>query len=272
MNVIILLVSGKKQSGKDTFSNVATTHLQPRQILVQRVALADQLKDTAISLFSLTPDQVYDNDKKELPDKRYPIKDFHLATRLGMTQVSYNVEISEVTIKGDYQIPTKPGVWLPHTKGTPYGYLTPRLILKKLGTDVAREIYPDIWVTNWWRIVESMIHSAKYIGVELVPTHTGTKLVPTNHVIVCTDVRFPNEINLPLDWTPRLSIKSGCTIKCVPIRIERKNHVSTDTHESEIGLDAYKFKDKIIGEDLDTYKQQIRDFLDKRIVPLLATE
>lgn len=99
-----------------------------------------------------------------------------------------------------------------HTfKSTPlggnWGRLTPREFLQKFGTEVGRQIHPDVWVNSLFE-----------------------GLGPYDHRII-TDVRFPNEAD---------AIKRNGGVN---IRVIRDIGTTGDiaTHASETALDDYPF-------------------------------
>lgn len=117
--------------------------------------------------------------------------------------------------------------------------LTPRQILQRLGTDVARGIHKETWVRRLTTAIQQD-HADRW---ELPRRHLGPKLdlmIPdfrnkcfkrvdrrTHPIWVVTDVRFPNE------WTALATL--GAPI----LRVVADQRVpSTDTHESETALDG----------------------------------
>jgi len=174
--MIIVGISGKAESGKDTFTEIVTemlTSFDPG-IRIERIRFADKLKEAAALIFDL----VY--EEMETPEgKRMPLEHF--------------------------------------------GGLTPREILQKLGTDVARKIFPDIWV---WNVQRTLWYLRRY-GVksrkELVE---ATSHQPVDFVFV-TDVRFPNEV-------------SGLREEgAILVRLERPGHyIPQHDHPSETALDG----------------------------------
>ena len=106
-----------------------------------------------------------------------------------------------------------------------FGKLTPRTILQKLGTDVARNIYKDIWVNNYDRIL------SKTYGIDFVFT---------------TDLRFQNE----LEYLENVWKYSSEKITVIFIKISRGGGVlnkEESKHASENGIT----NDEIWNWDLD---------------------
>lgn len=108
-------------------------------------------------------------------------------------------------------------------------YLTPRLLLQRLGTDCGRDIiHPNIWVNALF---------ADYIkGLVIVPDRDPNSRFdgsvenegPYPNWII-TDVRFPNELKAIED-------RGGLTIR---VNTNRAGKLSN--HESETALDGAKF-------------------------------
>lgn len=75
--IFIILISGKKQNGKDTLGGYIREHLtrglnddDNLRVITLR-AFADTLKSAAQDLFGLTTEQLYSQNEKEIVDKRY---------------------------------------------------------------------------------------------------------------------------------------------------------------------------------------------------------
>lgn len=69
---MILILSGRAGSGKNTLANFLQKHLKEDY---HQVAYATYLKKLCKEQFGLTNDQVYDQKLKEVPDERYPKED-----------------------------------------------------------------------------------------------------------------------------------------------------------------------------------------------------
>jgi hypothetical protein len=120
---MIIGLSGKKKSGKDTVANMLKIHLQNTLGKdFQLIAFADEIKRRCQKDFNLSNDQLY-GDLKEEPDTRYPKKIEKLTIEIrGFSQ--------QVPI---FPIPTKSDFW------------TPREILQNYGS-FFRSIDPNFWV------------------------------------------------------------------------------------------------------------------------------
>ena len=178
MKTKVILISGKKQHGKNTVARMLTEFATIRGYNVVEVAFADPLKESAKLLFRLTDKQVYGTHEKEEMDGRWG--------------------------------------------------LTPREILQKLGTEVGRAIHPDVWVRNLcYRIIEQKFD----------------KTCPAPTMVLVTDCRFPNEIEVP-----RQILENVLTI-----RVNRPGMAPTafDSHPSETALDSYNNFDYYVENDGD---------------------
>ena len=119
-------------------------------------------------------------------------------------------------------------------------YITPRLLLQTIGTDIVRTINPDIWVN---KLMNDYISYADTIS----GTSEIKKLYP-NWCI--TDVRFPNEVKA-------IKEKEGITI-----RINRETDYVSN-HSSEIALDNYENFDYTIDNNncIDCLIEKVKEIL-----------
>lgn len=107
--------------------------------------------------------------------------------------------------------------------------LTPRKLLQLLGTECGRNIiHPNIWVN-------SLLSNYKCKGGEFNGMHVDYNL--PNWII--TDTRFSNEINSLINKSE----------KAINIRVNSKRCNNNDKHESETALDNYKNWDYVIEND-----------------------
>ena len=139
---------------------------------VKMYSFADTLKSLAVHLFGLRPEQVYGSEE----DKN-SLTQFRWENMPGYDYIEFQRE----------------------------GPMTAREFMQHFGTDIMREMYPDIWVDN----------TIKKILAE------GSELA------VIPDVRFPNEVEAVL--------ANGGEV----IRLSRV--YETDGHESETCLDPKSF-------------------------------
>lgn len=85
--VDIVLLSGYKRHGKDTFAECL------KSLGFKRFAFADKLKETASQLFNVPLNWFYDNDKKDTPINFWPyLKPREIATRFGTESMRNNFD------------------------------------------------------------------------------------------------------------------------------------------------------------------------------------
>ena len=118
--------------------------------------------------------------------------------------------------------------------------VTPRLLLQTIGTDIVRTINPDIWVNS---LMNDYISYADAIS----GTSEIKKLYP-NWIIA--DVRFPNELKA-------VKKKDG-----IVIRINRESAYNS-THSSETALDDYEDFDYTIDNNncIDCLIEKVKEIL-----------
>ena len=128
--------------------------------------------------------------------------------------------------------------------------MTIRDFLQMVGTDAMRDvIHPNIWVNTLMEDYQPV--SMTNIAKASVKTGNTTKIIkePTWPSWVISDVRFLNEVN---------AIKNGVLGNPVPkndfrftVRVNRpkRNLDRTDEHQSEIELDDYQHWDYVIEND-----------------------
>lgn len=105
------------------------------------------------------------------------------------------------------------------------GGLTGGDILQKFGTEVARNVYPDIWVYHYLKGLKSRISES---------------ITSKNMIIYTPDVRFPNEFNAIKNAYYGKMPGPGISFKSMLIRVVRPGHKSKrdPNHPSEIALDG----------------------------------
>lgn len=118
--------------------------------------------------------------------------------------------------------------------------ITPRLLLQTIGTDIVRTINPNIWVN---KLMNDYISYADAIS----GTSEIKKLYP-NWII--TDTRFPNEVKA-------IKEKDGITI-----RINRESDYNSN-HSSETALDDYEDFDYTIDNNncIDCLIEKVKEIL-----------
>ncbi len=125
--------------------------------------------------------------------------------------------------------------------------VTPRLLLQIIGTDIVRTINPDIWINSLFKdYTISGLALAKMRRKGFSPI--SSLLVLPNWII--TDVRFPNEVKA-------IKKKDG-----IIIRINRESDYNS-THSSEIALDNYEDFDYTIDNNncIDCLIESIKEIL-----------
>lgn len=259
---MIIGISGKKQSGKDTvgkiiqiittlphFNDEAVERWLTRDIespVFVNKKFADMLKDTVCMWIGCTREQLEDEDfkNKELGEEwwywKFERNGGYITQLFPFTEPKPIPRIREEDLK--------------------LIKLTPRLLMQLLGTECGRDIiHPNIWVNSLmsqYKPSDLWYAKARRIG-KTIPPPFGYP----NWVI--TDVRFPNEAEA-------IKKRNGLLI-----RVESKRCNYDDNHPSETALDDYGGKgnevrtdawDKIIFNDsslIDLIKE-VRKFLLKK--------
>jgi hypothetical protein len=198
----IIIISGKKQSGKSSARAFLTseiskgygidgTYTEWYNPVVNHYSFADELKRLAIELFNLSEKNVYGtNEEKDSPThikwSDLPMQGYQL----------HDLRQELWTINGVY-------------KNFQRQYVTGREFLKIFGTYICRRIYPDCWV---------------------LATINKIRKTKQDYAII-DDARFPNEIKLLYN-----EFKDNCKI----IRLER--NIFNDSDITETALDDFDFK------------------------------
>lgn len=191
---MIISLCGKARAGKDTSALYIQDMFWDRGIDFEIASYARELKEKIKYDFDMTDEQVY-GDLKEVPDERY-IK-----------------EILPVSGTGGQEQQTV--------------YWTPRELLQYFGTDVYRNIDPNIWV----RLLRK-------------------KLDPNKNYII-TDARFPNE----LDWAA-----DGGGYR-ITVQRDDRSDIHNDGHASETSLNDFETPNDIYIKNngtLDDLKEGLR--------------
>ena len=232
---MIIGISGKKQSGKNTVADIINyliaLHSNPKEYLYYEDWIA--FKKTGI------PREYKIFEQKSFAHK---IKVF-VASIIGCSLEDLEDEEFKNTELGEewrvYEIfdyVDGEEVWIKCSKST-YAFMndkyasdsvrtyihTPRTLLQQIGTDVGRNVHSDIWV--------NALMSEYY---EVSSDHT--KHINPDWII--TDVRFPNELEAIED-------KRGFVIRVKRGWIDEGAKVAEQTyikqHESETALDKHEF-------------------------------
>ena len=270
---MILSISGKIGSGKDTvgnilqilidmphFSNIAVIEYLDKKDInysYKNKKFADKLKDIVCMLIGCTREQLEDRDfkEKELGEEwiRYSIANGFWSH--SDNNPSHKMMDSKQCSKAEYENEVKVN-WQTAYK-TVY---TPRLLLQHIGTELFRnQIIDGIWVNALMSE-----YKAKKELVGTTPENIQWGEVYPNWII--TDTRFPNELQAVKD-------NGGLTIKIVRPKerelVLRNANTLIDTrktlepeHKSETALDNATF-DYTIENDgtLDELIDKIRDLL-----------
>ena len=117
---MLIGISGKARSGKDTFTGMLLDALEKKQASYIKMAYADDLKERVMKDFDLTYDQVY-GDLKEVPDHRY----------------------------------CKPGSSAAFSSNPYEAFWTPREILQYMGTEGYRHIDSKFWIKQLFKKIDS---------------------------------------------------------------------------------------------------------------------
>lgn len=248
---MILGVSGKAQSGKDTVGR----YLQ--------YLLSEDSKRMSYSSWQLQIDRWYNHNDWQIKKFADKLKDI-VCILIGCTRADLedndfkNKELGE-----EWNIPLTldkgHGVGLRRTREneevTVYKPITPRIFLQLLGTEAGRQIiHPNIWCNA---LMKDYTGSG-VINKQEEPIIKDSKVIYKVYNVefpnwIITDCRFPNEVKAIED-------KGGFII-----RVERTNFQDgsdyawgneSSNHESETALDGVKFHFTILnnGTLQDLYK------------------
>jgi hypothetical protein len=97
MKTKVVLISGKKQHGKNTVANFLKDFASEKGYNVVEMAFADPLKTVAQQLFRLTPRQIWNGHEKETVDGRWGMTPREIMQKLG-TEVGRSIH-SEVWVR-----------------------------------------------------------------------------------------------------------------------------------------------------------------------------
>ena len=273
---MIIGLSGKKQSGKDTtgkiinilansphLNNVGVLEYLRKNVLTdtdwQIKKFADKLKDIVCLLIGCTREQLEDETFKNTPLESWG-EIYHVCLDTVESEILYTFttskEAAEMATEIDLDFDF---VDLTYVKSE---IMTPRLMMQFMGTECGRNIlHPNIWVNSamsdykptyvpndkYWRIGYGWALVGTRDFVE-VPQEDLEPLYPN---WVFTDMRFPNELE---------SVKK----KGIVIRVERDTDGPEDNHISETALDDAIFDYKIHNQGtMDDLINRVREILIK---------
>lgn len=258
---MIIGISGKIHSGKDTIGNIikelddiaypAISTITKRNW--QIVKYANALKDIVCMLTGCTREQLEDNDFKnnKLPDEwiRYGYADgFYKYYKNGKEETKMNnVQCDKKRYDLEYRTN-----WQTAYKVHP----TYRELLQYIGTDLLRnQLHEDVWVNalmnkykpkNCSGVTHCALAGKPEISCNLCPEYPNW---------IITDVRFPNEVKAIKD-------KGG-----ISIRVNREDITGQgklNPHTSETALDNYEF-DYVIDNfsTMEQLKEKVKTILIK---------
>lgn len=211
MQTKIFLVTGKKQSGKDTtvdylmnqtadcrwYSGGEITGISlylSGKLIYKKYSFADPLKKFLMDVFGLSYKQCYGTDE-----------DKNTTTKVKWGNLPFNFDVTLELFKKCGKKSYEYGISFGDIADI---FLTSRELMQVFGTNIVRRMYNDAWASA-----------------------TLNKIISENpkFAFIC-DARFPNEIEVFKSYNPYI------------IRLLR-NIFPDDTHESEIALDSFNFSE-----------------------------
>jgi hypothetical protein len=123
MSTKVVIISGKKQAGKDTACDTLMSSLKP-VVSCTKYSFADPLKQFLINVFGLTWAQCYGTDA----DKNSPSR----------------VKWEDLPLDGFKKIDLMKSAGTPTFADTEQ-FLTARQLMQIFGSDICRKMYPDCW-------------------------------------------------------------------------------------------------------------------------------
>lgn len=267
--IMIIGISGKKQSGKDTIGNIIqtlTSKANTNGIGVEwsdwKVKkFADKLKDITCLLIGCTREQLEDESfkNKELGEE-WNRTVWHIQSNHNRLE-TYNSKQEAEADLSHYDENYNQEVYI----ASEDIIMTPRLMLQLLGTECGRNIiHPEIWVN-------SLVSDYKMSELGKAKLRRANNATASAFALkggyypnwLVTDVRFPNEAEA-------IKRKGGLLI-----RVESKRCNYDDIHPSETSLDNYGGVgnevrtdrwDKVIFNDgsIEDLKKEVKKFLIKK--------
>lgn len=183
MKNLIIGLSGVSGSGKDTVADLIQEVGSQGGQGWTKVALADPMKRIVRDVYDFTDEQLWGpSEMRNEPDKRYP--------RPCSDCGGKGDRVYEDTSPGESAL--QPCMMCHGEKVT---YLTCREALQQLGTEWARNCYPDTWVDLTIRTAEKLMdpQSRLTYSQALGLLQGGVDLEPIWGVLV-SDVRYRNEL------------------------------------------------------------------------------
>lgn len=217
----IVLLSGNKNSGKDTVGQVLAEHFNGVTL-----ALADPMKRFAKEVFVFTTNQLWGpSTNREVPDTMYSEREAwrKAYARLEQKAPDWIKDIGIPVMKqGDAFKALR--VWFKDLwENHPIGEgVIPRHVLQTLGTEWGREVSSTLWGDHGLATANTILDNP---GVSY-SAHLGYGVEATHDMVIVTDGRFRNEIN-------QFRRAGGLVIK-----INRPLNVNSDAHASEREMDT----------------------------------
>ena len=246
---MIIGISGRKQSGKDTIGRIIQYLLRDYAYIDysfeqyfnfetsktwQIKKFADKLKDMVCMLIGCTREQLEDETFKN--------------TELGEEWWYYKIPNIGIVNRGFYANQSDNELCEKRYLIKP----TPRLLMQLLGTECGREIlHPNIWVNSVFADYRRSLRNVKNVPT----TGMRTSMLQADYPNwIITDVRFPNEADA-------IKQRDG-----VIIRVNSGRCNNDDNHPSETGLDKYMNFDYIISNDgsIEQLIEKVRRILIKQ--------
>lgn len=220
---VFVVVSGKKQHGKNFFTDKVKALLRKHNISYTETAFAAPIKRFVNDVFGIPlEDMETEEGKNKLTPVTWADVDVMIAEKFGKVYHS----------QGSYDVDPE--------------YLTVREVLQVIGTDLFRErFFGPIWAQAPF--------SRRYLRDALYQDgpHVGREIVPVD-VVFITDCRFPNEIE---------EGRKHDALFVRVVRLDPP--VVGDTHLSETALDDYEWDKSEVVEAytddgrLDAYAENV---------------
>lgn len=270
---MIIGISGKKQSGKDTVAKIIQgfdiwkknltfqteyplSNVFVRDYVLNRVSIYEsswQVKKFASTLKEivsiLTGFTVEDLEKEEIKNTNLFLSYKLLNKKANTFEIFASMEdlverLNHLrTVYLDiYSAEEVNDIFVQETIS-----VTPRLLLQTIGTDIVRTINPDIWINSLFRYYTVSYLALAKMRRKSFPPISSLLALP-NWLI--TDVRFPNEVKA-------IKEKDG-----IIIRINRETDYVSN-HSSEIALDDYEDFDYTIDNNncIDCLIEKVKEIL-----------
>lgn len=235
---LVDLGSGLTDVRKITGARRWPTH--PRAV---QLAFADSLKETALRLYDLTPMSLWGpSELRNVPDKRYPI----------VHPDSHRV----ATVEGQLTCLDCGLTYLEARSRPCVTYLTPRKILQKLGTEVAREVWKDTWLRALLRRAEGLFEP-RTVRASDAHTFAASWVVDQADVVVISDVRFLNEMQ-SIRAADGLLVRIRRTAQSTLTAAEQAHESEVEKHDPSVdGLVTHEVSNDGTLEDLYKKAQSI---------------